>query len=314
MKKKCDLLYEKEKRGRGMKKTKVSKDIYYFTDDSIMKDFSNSSVILTEKGPVVIDTFGTSKQWKTVEEFIKDNGYTEPYAVIFTHGHFDHSLGTQNTDPYYPIYAHEKAMEAISRDKEQRLPRIIAGGYLPSDTKVIFPNVTFTDEMSIRAGSFCFKLIHTPGHSIDSITVYEEKSGTVFAGDNIIVIDDKVAIPYFNFEQGIDEKSNELLNTFGKIKRLEPKIMIQGHGFNVEPKGYFEIINTFVESVLAFAKKAVLNDVDIKNLENTSPHDVLDGKLIERIYDINGDYSTFKHNLSSACNYYRIFPKQIKRT
>lgn len=288
-----------------MKKTRVTEDIYYFTDDSIMKDFSNSSVLLTEMGPVIIDTFGTTKQWKAVEDFIKEKGYSEPYAVIFTHGHFDHSLGTQNPNPTYPIYAHEKAIEAIKKDKEERLPKIIAGGYLPSYTKVIFPTVTFTDEMRIKTGSFSFRLIYSPGHSIDSITIYEEKSGVAFVGDNFNVIEDKVVIPNFNFDQGIDEKSNRLLSTLDKVKRLESKTMIQGHGFNVEPRGYFEIIDAYVEAILIFAEKAVLHNINMESCENLSPHDVLDKKLIERIYDINGEYSTFKHNLISAFNYYR---------
>lgn len=288
-----------------MKETRVTEDIYYFTDDSIMKDYSNSSVILTEKGPVVIDTFGTSKQWRTVEEFIKCRGYKEPYAVIFTHGHFDHSLGTQNTNPNYPIYAHEMTIEAIKKDGEERLPRIIAGGYLPPDTKIIFPTVTFTDEMRIRAGSFYLKLIYTPGHSVDSITIYEEKSGTVFAGDNVFEMEGKTAIPCFNFEQGIDEKSNQLLSTLSKVKKLNAKKLIQGHGFDIEPKIYFEIIDAYVESVLAFAEKAVPINMDIESLEGISPQDVLDERLIDRIYDINGEYSTFRRNLTSAFNYYR---------
>lgn len=292
-------------RGIVMKKTKVTESINFFSDDSILKDLSNSSIVFTEVGPVIIDTFGTTKQWKTVEDFLNKKGYSEPYAVIFTHGHFDHTLGNQASNLNYPIYAHARTSEVMDNAKEVMLPRLIRDGYLSEDTKIIYPTITFKEEMCIKAGSYRFKLIHTPGHSDDSITIYEEKSKVAFVGDNLIEIDGRIAIPSFDFSKGIDDKNNTFLHTLNTVKNLESKVLIQGHGYSINPKKYFDIIDTYKQSVLSYAENSVANNISSDTIENTSPEDVLDKRLIDNIFDLKGKFCTFSDNLLSAFNYFR---------
>ncbi|MBI5034479.1 MAG: MBL fold metallo-hydrolase [Chloroflexi bacterium] len=83
--------------------------------------------------------------------------------VIITHGHFDHS-------------------EMLEDVRAQFDPIVYA--FSPYLT----PDVLLKDGMDLRCGDREFEVIYTPGHSDDSICLYCQTDGILFAGDTPVVI------------------------------------------------------------------------------------------------------------------------------
>jgi glyoxylase-like metal-dependent hydrolase (beta-lactamase superfamily II) len=84
--------------------------------------------------------------------------------VVLTHSHYDHSaLLPQVRAAFHPrvmaFSPHVDGVDSLLRDGD-----------------------------SIRMGDAVFEVIHTPGHSSDSICLYNEAQGILFAGDTPLVI------------------------------------------------------------------------------------------------------------------------------
>jgi len=85
--------------------------------------------------------------------------------VILTHGHFDHTGGLPGIVAQFD-------------------PELYA--WLAQDC----PSRPVRDGMALMVGDQTATLIHTPGHSDDSICVYLPESGILFSGDTLYRISD----------------------------------------------------------------------------------------------------------------------------
>jgi glyoxylase-like metal-dependent hydrolase (beta-lactamase superfamily II) len=71
------------------------------------------------------------------------------------------------------------------------------------------------------------EIFHTPGHSIDSISIYDKKDQILYAGDNIGDTDDNI-VPYIDTDF---ETFKKLIDIYGKY---DFEICISGHN---KPQG-----------------------------------------------------------------------------
>ncbi|WP_062396989.1 MBL fold metallo-hydrolase [Methanogenium cariaci] len=116
--------------------------------------------------------------------------------VIITHSHFDHAslLPPRIREAYKPeVYAFSKYIKYI-------------------DTVV-------RDGDLLRVGDETAEIIHTPGHSSDSICIYCRESHTLFAGDTPLVI---------RSDDGTYEE--EFILALEKICRKKVDAIYPGHG------------------------------------------------------------------------------------
>lgn len=80
------------------------------------------------------------------------------------------------------------------------------------------------EERQYKISDFNFEVIYTPGHSIDSITIYFKKEKIMFTGDFIF----KNAIGRTDLPSG---NILDMLNSLNKIKEYDKDIIIYpGHG------------------------------------------------------------------------------------
>jgi glyoxylase-like metal-dependent hydrolase (beta-lactamase superfamily II) len=84
--------------------------------------------------------------------------------VVLTHGHSDHCA-------------------LLGRVREAFHPRVLA--FSPSIDGV---DALLCDGDTIRMGDGAFEVIHMPGHSSDSICLYNQAEGVLFAGDSPVLI------------------------------------------------------------------------------------------------------------------------------
>lgn len=115
-------------------------------------------------------------------QIIKENGWTIE-KILITHGHFDHigaveKLAKELNVPYY-----------IHADGKQYLinPQMNLSAFFAQ--KIALNNADYVedgDEISLSAApEVKLKVIHTPGHTADSVVYYDKNNDVAFVGDTV---------------------------------------------------------------------------------------------------------------------------------
>lgn len=106
-----------------------------------------------------------------------------PILIIATHAHFDHVMAVYELQTTYqiPFILHQGDLFL--------LPRMGSSAKYFLGVKQIDPvpqvNRTISDKDIIGFGKIDLNVIHTPGHTPGSISLYIEKLGVIFTGDTI---------------------------------------------------------------------------------------------------------------------------------
>lgn len=97
--------------------------------------------------------------------------------VINTHGHFDHIMANRE------VVEATGAILAIHKDDEPLLRK--GGGlfFLGAIVSSPPPNLFLQEGDEVKVGKAYLKVIHTPGHSPGSISLYSPEEGILFCGD-----------------------------------------------------------------------------------------------------------------------------------
>lgn len=126
-------------------------------------------------------------------DIIRDNGLVIE-KILLTHGHFDHFGAVEKLRKKLncPVLAHEKA-DLFLLDPLMNLSRQCVGDMIIRDT------VKFKDGDTIALDeAHSLRVIYTPGHTPDSVLLYNEKERIAFVGDTIF----KESIGNYTFPGG----------------------------------------------------------------------------------------------------------------
>ncbi len=195
---------------------------------------SNAGFIVTSEGVVVFDALGTpSLGWALLQEIRKVTDKKIRYLVA-SHYHADHIYGLQafkdHTDAV--IVAQERAGEYKENEEtaderaNQRLDqrRAVLSPWVNSDTRVVTPDITFRERMTIALGDRRLTLFYAgPAHSSSDAMMMVEPDGVLFAGDIV----QNGRIPFMNSD---DVSTEQWLRSLGEVEKLDPKFIIPGHG------------------------------------------------------------------------------------
>jgi glyoxylase-like metal-dependent hydrolase (beta-lactamase superfamily II) len=115
--------------------------------------------------------------------------------VVLTHNHYDHTSMLQNVKTVFNprVYAYSKSLEGVDR--------------------------ILKDGETIRMGDRYFEVLHTPGHSSDSICLYCQEDGVLFSGDTPVII---------RSTDSTYDKS--FIKAMERLCRREVKAIYFGHG------------------------------------------------------------------------------------
>lgn len=134
---------------------------------------------------------------------LKKNGWTAKY-VINTHSHFDHVLGNE------------------------QVAKVTKAKIIQHEASQLEKDVSVKDGDVIQVGSVKMKVVHTPGHSKDSMCLVLD--GIVFTGDTLFVGNcGRTDLP------GSDPK--EMYHSlFDRVSRLDDKLVVYpGHNYGQAP-------------------------------------------------------------------------------
>lgn len=160
-----------------MKHQKINNRSILFTDS--FPDWNLSiQLILGDHYNYLIDTGLGSGSMDPILPFIKQS--TKPLIVINTHFHWDHIWGNHIFSDSL-IIAHQSCNELIQAHWDQDIKKFAQN--IRGEVKFCLPNLLIEKSIYFREDQIC--IFHTPGHTMDSISVLDEKDGVLNVGDNI---------------------------------------------------------------------------------------------------------------------------------
>ena len=153
-------------------------------------------------------------------KIIKDNRWTIEKMLI-THGHFDHigAVKKIHEELKIPYFIHQNGKQYLTN------PNFNLSSYFGEP--ITLNNATYFQENDIIAlenEATSLKIIHTPGHTQDSVLFYDEQSSLAFVGDTIF----KNSIGRTDFPGGNTQQLKESIKN--KVLTLpENTILYSGH-------------------------------------------------------------------------------------
>jgi len=173
----------------GLVARKVAKDVYAFvgrTEDFTMANggnIVNSGFIVAPEGVVVIDTGSSLRYGQQMRSAIAAIAGGKPIILtINTHHHPDHFLGNQAFGDA-PIGALPETRQGIAADGNAFAENLfrLTGDWMKG-TEVVAPTQSLNPG-TIEIAGRKLRLIGLGGHTGADLAVYDEATGSLFAGD-----------------------------------------------------------------------------------------------------------------------------------
>jgi glyoxylase-like metal-dependent hydrolase (beta-lactamase superfamily II) len=193
-----------------------------------------SAVVLTSRIALVIDTLTGPAEMTPVLEFLAAHARERRVVVVNTHHHWDHVYGNA-------------AFPGADIVAQRACPRLIQaqlqGGdeslRLPPPEGVPLPNIVFGDRLTYADDDEVAHLIHTPGHSEDSLVVYFTRARVLLGGDTV-----EWPLPNFGQRDGAEQ----WVRTLRQLKQLPVDLVVPAHGPAMD-KGIIDANERYVTGV-----------------------------------------------------------------
>ena len=191
-------------------------------------DGVNCGLILTARGPVIVDTPMLPTHARRWQVEMQAMGVDQPYAIINTDYHIEHCMGNAAFAPVR-IIGHEESEKPFSRYDEAALEKV-AERYRSQDPTLANeivslrfprPQISVSDRLTLHLGSREIQVLYLEGHTPASLGVYLPKERILFAGDTIT-----------NNEHPDAQQANSLawLETLKRIKEMDIDLIVPGVG------------------------------------------------------------------------------------
>lgn len=151
---------------------------------------ANTTYVGGERGLVVVDTHASTRMGWVVVEQARALGAGEVVAVVTTHAHHDHVLGTATLREVYgdalPVHAHETCVEELAAWAADR-PACDGEEPVPGEvdaSPVVLPDHPFSSVALVDLGDRALELVHPGrGHTAGDLVVRVPDADVVLAGD-----------------------------------------------------------------------------------------------------------------------------------
>lgn len=175
------------------------------------------------------------------------------FIVAYSHADWDHIWGAGGLPSQHPlIVGHASCLMRFSKDVPVTLQEKIAEEPLRwSGVKLVPPNITFINELSLDLGSLPITFYKLAGHTPDSIVAFLPNQGTLLMGDTV-----ETPLPFISSEGPVTDWIDEL-KRWAQDSRID--IVIPSHG----PIGGREIIRSNIDYLQNISKGA---DIKIPEL------------------------------------------------
>jgi cyclase len=191
---------------------------------------SNSGIILTQEGVVVIDTGQNPIESRDIMATVKKLTPMPVRLVIDTEPHADHTTGHYVFSPPAIVIAAAgggESMRGADRAAPDRIQRLAASspemkvaleGY-----RFIPPHIEYHDKMTINLGGRTFELMYLKGvHSESDTAVWLPNERVLFSASAFVVNQVNILRPFVTIP--------DILAAGKMMKALNPEHVVPGHG------------------------------------------------------------------------------------
>ena len=191
---------------------------------------SNSGIILTEEGVVLIDTGQTPADSQAILAAVRKLTSMPVRLIINTEPHPDHTTGHYLFSPPAVIIAAAGAGESMrgrEREDPQRIQKLAAvspamktalEGY-----RFIPPQIEYQQKATLHVGERTFELMYLKGvHSEADTAVWLPKERVLFSASGVVVNQINILRPFVTIP--------DILAATKMMKGLNPEHVVPGHG------------------------------------------------------------------------------------
>ncbi len=158
-----------------------------------------------------------TKNFQQLENTIKEKNIQ---TVFLTHAHIDHVGGVMSLQS-------KMDLNIVALDIEAQYLRTGDSSYIEPFLKSECLPINVTKEVKegdvLKVGNFSFKVLHTPGHTHGSTSLWDEKNQILVSGDTV-------------FSQGsfgrtdlLSGSNEEMISSLKRLSELDTKILLPGH-------------------------------------------------------------------------------------
>ncbi|MDD1736369.1 MAG: MBL fold metallo-hydrolase [Methanothrix sp.] len=202
--------------------------------------FDGNVYLILDKRPILVDTgMMAGPTLKNIKKFI-DPGKIE--MIVLTHCHHDHSGAAPALKEATGarLLLSEKEAGAVGDDMASVAYLF---GQQAADYKV---DETLKEGMVLDIGEWKLRVLETPGHSLGSLCLYEEKEKVLFSGDTVFPDGNIGRTDMFGGD------TPELVRSIERLTALDVKTMYPGH-MEVTSRD----VNRQIQMSLRFAKSVL---------------------------------------------------------
>jgi cyclase len=200
-----------------MQRERVAEDIYVFTSELYAR--VTAGAVVTPAGAILIDTLPYPQETQEIKEFLESRLQVPVRYVVNTHYHADHTYGTC----YFPnavTVGHVLCRHYLDTSGRSALEEAQSQVAELEHIYVVLPEIVFeVGCLNLHLGGKSVNLIHSPGHSDDSVIVYVPDDRVLFAADTMM------PVPFWP-----DGNTGDLINSLQVINEMQVENVVQGHG------------------------------------------------------------------------------------
>ncbi len=230
-----------------MLRERVANDIYVFTSDLYAQ--VTAGAIVTREGVILIDSLPLPVEAREMKSFLEQVCGTGVRYLLLTHYHADHTYGAY-LFPQADVIAHQHYRQLVT---EIGIPALEAARQEEpalEEVTIRMPDIILDEgDMELYLGEKQVQIIHSPGHTPDSLMLYVPEDRVLFAADTVLPVPSIV-----------DGDIDKLRTSLRKVLELPVENLVQGHGEVIlrgEVQGVIQASLNYLDAIEEKAAKAV---------------------------------------------------------